>query len=324
MQVLITGAAGFIGYHLTLSLLAQGIDVIGLDNLATGSRGNIELLSKNPKFKFIEADITASLPAMPKLDRIYNFACPASPPHYQKDPVQTWKTSVLGCLNILELARKNNCVVMQASTSEVYGDPQQHPQKEDYLGHVNPIGPRACYDEGKRAAESLFFDYHRQYGLPIKVIRIFNTYGPFMHPDDGRVVSNFIVQALQNKPLTMYGDGKQSRSFCYVDDLIDGINRMMQSPADILGPINLGNPDEFTMLELAGLVRAATGTKSEIIYQGKPQDDPVRRRPDISKAKSLLGWQPRVALEDGLQKTIEYFARHLDANGVPQRKVAHG
>ncbi len=308
MQVLVTGCAGFIGYHLTQSLLAQGHAVVGLDNMATGSRTSLGILSQNPKFYFLEADVAKPLPKMPKLDRIYNFACPASPPHYQRDPVQTWKTSVLGAMNILDLARDQQCVVMQASTSEVYGDPQQHPQNENYVGHVNPIGIRACYDEGKRAAESLFFDYNRSYGVAIKVIRIFNTYGPFMHPDDGRVVSNFINQALRGQPLTVYGNGEQTRSFCYIDDLIDGINKMMESPSDVTGPINLGNPQEFTMLQLLEKVRAMTQSQSPVINNPLPQDDPAKRRPDIARAQKILGWEPKVTLDEGLRRTIDYFS----------------
>ncbi len=324
MNVLVTGCAGFIGYHLTQSLLKRNYQVIGLDNLSTGIAENMAILNTNPNFHFVSADVTQKLPHLPKLSRIYNFACPASPPHYQKDPIQTWKTSVLGAMNVLELARSQSCPVLQASTSEVYGDPQQHPQREDYVGHVNPIGTRACYDEGKRAAESLFFDYHRQHGVRIKIIRIFNTYGPHMHPRDGRVVSNFITQAINHQPITIYGDGTQTRSFCYIDDLIAGIHAVMDAPAEITGPINLGNPAESTVLQLADKIRAMTGSSSEIVHRPKPADDPSQRRPDIGLAGRLLGWEPAIPLDQGLEKTIAYF-RNLGNRDAPSAgKLAHG
>lgn len=307
LKILVTGGAGFLGSHICNNLVKLGHQVTALDNLMTGRLENIKNLQSNPDFKFIKHDVidTIDLP----VDRIFNFACPASPPAYQSDPIQTTKTSVIGALNMLELARKHNARIMQASTSEVYGDPEQHPQKESYRGCVNPIGPRACYDEGKRCAESLFFDYNRMHKVDIKVIRIFNTYGPNMDPKDGRVVSNFIIQALTNKPITIYGDGKQTRSFCYVDDLVAGILKMMETPEGITGPVNLGNPDEFNLLELAELVLKLTGSKSKIEFMPLPQDDPTRRRPDITLAKNLLGWQPKVDLKTGLSKTIEYFEK---------------
>lgn len=308
-KVLVTGGAGFLGSHLCERLLAAGHSVIALDNLSTGRLENIAPLQNHPNFAFINHDVTHPIDL--EVDWILNFACPASPPHYQKDPIQTTKTSVLGALNMLELARKNNARIMQASTSEVYGDPLIHPQPESYVGNVNPIGIRACYDEGKRCAESLFFDYHRMYNIDIKVIRIFNTYGPNMDPADGRVVSNFIMQALRGEPLTMYGDGKQTRSFCYVDDLVDGILAMMHTEKGVTGPINLGNPDEFNLLELAEQVLQLTGSSSKIVFNPLPKDDPTRRKPDITLAKSVLGWQPKFNLETGLKKTIEYFEGYL-------------
>ena len=308
-RVLVTGGAGFLGSHLCERLLARGDEVVCADNYFTGSRGNIAHLLRNPNFEAIRHDIT--LPLYIEVDQIFNLACPASPVHYQHDPVQTTKTSVHGAINMLGLAKRLNARILQASTSEVYGDPAIHPQPEEYWGNVNPIGPRSCYDEGKRCAETLFFDYHRQHRLPIKVMRIFNTYGPRMHPNDGRVVSNFIVQALRNEPITVYGDGSQTRSFCYVDDLIEGMIRLMDSPAEITGPINIGNPGEFTMLELAEEVIALTGSRSVIEHRPLPQDDPKQRRPDITKARNLLGWEPAVPLRDGLERTIGYFRQHF-------------
>ncbi len=304
-KILVTGGAGFLGSHLVEKLLAEGNDVVCLDNLFTGQEKNVALFRDNPRFSFIRHDVTE--PYTLEADEIYNLACPASPVHYQADPVKTTKTSVLGALNALELARKNGAKVFQASTSEVYGDPEVHPQVEGYRGQVNPIGIRACYDEGKRCAESLFFDYHRQHGVPIKVVRIFNTYGPRMHPEDGRVVSNFIMQALRGDDLTIYGDGSQTRSFCYCDDLVDGIVRLMGSRAAFTGPMNLGNPGEFTILELAEKVLQLVGGKSRIVRRPLPQDDPTQRRPDISLAKAELGWEPKIQLDEGLERTIAYF-----------------
>lgn len=304
-RILVTGGAGFLGSHLIDRLMEQGHEVVCLDNLQTGSLENIEHIKD--RITFIHHDITEPLPKLGSFDEIYNLACPASPMHYQKDPIHTFKTSVLGALNILEYARKSGAKVFQASTSEVYGDPLVHPQPEHYWGHVNPIGIRSCYDEGKRGAETLFFDYARMYDLEIKVVRIFNTYGPRMDVKDGRVVSNFIVQSLQNKPLTVYGDGQQTRSFCYVDDLIEGFIRMMASPKEITGPINLGNPNEFTMLELAEKVVELTGNNTSLKFETLPQDDPKQRQPVIDEAKQLLNWEPKVMLEEGLQKTILYF-----------------
>ena len=304
-RVLVTGGAGFLGSHLCERLLADGCSVLCADNYFTGSRDNILHLLDKPHFEAMRHDVT--FPLYVEVDRIYNLACPASPVHYQFDPVQTTKTSVHGAINMLGLAKRLGATILQASTSEVYGDPSVHPQPEEYWGNVNPIGPRACYDEGKRCAETLFFDYHRQHRLPIKVVRIFNTYGPRMHPDDGRVVSNFIVQALKGDPITIYGDGTQTRSFCYVDDLIEGFVRFMDSDPAIPGPLNIGNPAEFTMLELAELVIRKTGSASPIVHRPLPADDPRQRRPDIAKAKDLLGWEPTVPLEDGLERTIRYF-----------------
>ncbi|QQR49698.1 SDR family oxidoreductase [bacterium] len=316
-KILVTGGAGFLGTTLCKKLLAMGNDVIALDNLYTGRQDNVQLLQKNPHFTFINHDIIE--PISMHADLIFNLACPASPPHYQRDPIFTTKTSVLGALNMLELARTNNARILQASTSEVYGDPEQHPQTEHYRGSVNPIGIRACYDEGKRCAESLFFDYHRMHHVAIKVVRIFNTYGPHMDPLDGRVVSNFIMQALSNQPLTMYGDGSQTRSFCFVDDLVDGMIAMMASPASFLGPVNLGNPIEFTMRELAEIVLELTHSSSSLIFLPLPQDDPLQRKPDITLAREQLGWEPRIALREGLAQTIPYFANLLQ----PQKKVVH-
>jgi UDP-glucuronate decarboxylase len=304
-RVLVTGGAGFLGSHLIDRLLLEGNEVVCADNLFTGTKRNIEHLHANPRFEFIRHDVT--FPLYVEVDEIYNLACPASPIQYQHDPVQTTKTSVHGAINMLGLAKRLKCRILQASTSEVYGDPAVHPQTEDYWGHVNPIGPRSCYDEGKRCAETLFFDYHRQCNLDIKVARIFNTYGPRMHPSDGRVVSNFIIQALNNQPITLYGDGNQTRSFCYVDDLIDGLLRLMNSPASFIGPVNLGNPVEFTMRELADLVLAETGSSSTLVNQPLPQDDPRQRQPNISLAKEQLDWSPRVNLADGLKPTVAYF-----------------
>ncbi|GAA4249218.1 NAD-dependent epimerase/dehydratase family protein [Azospirillum formosense] len=304
-RVLVTGGAGFLGSHLCERLIARGDEVICLDNYFTGSRQNIAHLIGHPNFETIRHDVT--FPLYIEVDQIYNLACPASPVHYQHDPVQTTKTSVHGAINMLGLAKRLNARILQASTSEVYGDPSVHPQPEEYWGNVNPIGPRSCYDEGKRCAETLFFDYHRQHALPIKVMRIFNTYGPRMHPNDGRVVSNFIMQALKGEPITIYGEGLQTRSFCYVDDLIEGMMRLMDSPPEVTGPINIGNPGEFTMLELAEMVVALTGSQSVIEHRPLPQDDPKQRRPDIAKAKAILDWQPTIPLRDGLERTIHYF-----------------
>ncbi len=304
-RILVTGGAGFIGSHLCDRLLADGHEVLCVDNYFTGSRSNIAHLLGNPRFEAMRHDVT--FPLYAEVDAIYNLACPASPIHYQRDPVQTTKTSVHGAINILGLAKRLKVPVLQASTSEVYGDPAMHPQTEDYWGNVNPIGIRSCYDEGKRCAETLFFDYHRQHGLPIKVARIFNTYGTRMHPEDGRVVSNFIVQALQGKPLTLYGTGQQSRSFCYVSDLVDGLVKLMESSAEVTGPINLGNPVEFTMAELAQKVITLTGSKAKTITMSLPADDPVRRCPDITRAEKILKWRPRVGIDDGLKQTIAYF-----------------
>ena len=304
-RVMVTGGAGFLGSHLIDRLLDAGHDVLCVDNLFTGTKENIAHLHSNPRFEFLRHDVT--FPLFVEVDEIYNLACPASPIHYQHDPVQTTKTSVHGAINMLGLAKRLNCKILQASTSEVYGDPSVHPQTEDYWGHVNPIGPRSCYDEGKRCAETLFFDYHRQLGLEIKVARIFNTYGPRMHPADGRVVSNFIMQALRGEPITIYGDGSQTRSFCYVDDLIAGLMALMETGPETTGPINIGNPVEFTVKELAEKVISQTGSGSKLIQEPLPQDDPKQRQPDISKAKRELGWEPKVPLEQGLVKTIEYF-----------------
>jgi UDP-glucuronate decarboxylase len=303
---LVTGGAGFLGSHLVDRLLEQGNEVVCVDNLFTGSKRNLYHLVSHPRFEFIRHDVT--FPLYVEVDEIYNLACPASPIHYQHDPVATTKTSVHGAINMLGLAKRLKCRILQASTSEVYGDPTVHPQTEDYWGNVNPIGPRSCYDEGKRCAETLFFDYHRQHGLEIKVARIFNTYGPRMHPADGRVVSNFIMQALKGEPITIYGEGQQTRSFCYVDDLVDGLMRLMASPAALTGPVNLGNPAEFTMRQLAEKVLEMTGSKSEIAFRPLPPDDPKQRRPDITLASSALGWSPKVPLAEGLRPTIDYFA----------------
>ena len=304
-RVLVTGGAGFLGTHLCNRLLHEGHDVLCVDNFFTGARDNIESLLDNHHFELMRHDIT--YPLYVEVDEIYNLACPASPIHYQYDPVQTTKTSVHGAINMLGLAKRVKAKIFQASTSEVYGDPEIHPQPESYWGHVNPRGTRSCYDEGKRCAETLFFDYHRQHRLRIKVARIFNTYGPYMHPNDGRVVSGFIMQALQNEPITIYGDGSQTRSFCYVDDLIEAFVRLMDTPDDFTGPINTGNPGEFTIRELAELIINQTGSKSNLVHKPLPSDDPKQRCPDITLAKAELGWEPRIALAEGLKKTIPYF-----------------
>jgi UDP-glucuronate decarboxylase len=304
-RILVTGGAGFIGSHLCRRLIDEGHEVLCVDNLLTGQKRNIKELLDDYRFEFLRHDITERLYV--QADQIYNLACPASPIHYQFDPVATVQTSVLGSINMLELARRTRARILQASTSEVYGDPEIHPQPESYWGRVNPIGPRACYDEGKRCAETLFFDYHREYHVDIKVVRIFNTYGPNMHPRDGRVVSNFIVAALTGAPLTVYGDGLQTRSLCYVDDLVDGLIRMMAQPPEVTGPVNLGNPHEVTILELAETIRAMTGSRSEIVFRPLPQDDPRQRCPEITQARELLGWAPTTPLAVGLQRTIDYF-----------------
>ena len=313
-RVLITGGAGFLGSHLCERLLAHGYDVLCLDNFFTGTKDNIAHLMGNPHFEVLRHDVT--FPLYVEADEIYNLACPASPIHYQFDPVQTTKTSVHGAINMLGLAKRIKAKILQASTSEVYGDPKMHPQREDYWGHVNPVGLRSCYDEGKRCAETLFFDYRRQHNLRIKVARIFNTYGPRMHPNDGRVVSNFIVQALMGEPITVYGDGKQTRSFCYVDDLIEAFIRLMDTSDDFTGPVNLGNPSEFSMLELAEKVIATTGSKSKIVFKPLPSDDPVQRCPDITLAQNTLGWSPTILLSEGLIKTVAYFDDFLRNNGT--------
>jgi len=306
---LVTGGAGFVGSHLCDRLIADGADVLCVDNFFTGPKSNVSHLRREERFELLRHDVT--IPLFVEADRIYNLACPASPVHYQHDPVQTTKTSVHGAINMLELATRSKARILQASTSEIYGDPDVHPQPETYTGRVNPIGPRACYDEGKRCAETLFFDFHRQYSLEIKVVRIFNTYGPRMDPNDGRVVSNFIVQALRGDDITIYGDGQQTRSFCYVDDLVDGLVRMMHSESSVTGPINIGNPGEFTMLQLAELVLRLVGSKSRLRFMPLPIDDPKQRQPDIRLAKEVLGWEPKVGLEDGLVETISYFRRRL-------------
>jgi UDP-glucuronate decarboxylase len=310
-RILVTGGAGFLGSHLCEKLLAQGHEVVCVDNFFTGSKANIRHLIANPYFELMRHDVT--FPLYIEVDEIYNLACPASPVHYQYDPVQTTKTSVHGAINMLGLAKRVRAKILQASTSEVYGDPQVHPQKEDYWGHVNPIGMRSCYDEGKRCAETLFFDYYRQNKVQIKVARIFNTYGPRMHPNDGRVVSNFIVQALKNQPITVYGNGRQTRSFCYVDDLIEGLVRLMGTANDFTGPVNIGNPGEFTMIELAELVIRLSGSKSKLVFRPLPADDPRQRQPNIALARKVLGWQPAVKLEDGIARTIEYFRSVVEA-----------
>ena len=310
-RILVTGGAGFLGSHLCEYLLAQGHDVLCVDNFYTGSKRNIAHLLHNTRFELLRHDVT--FPLYVEVDEIYNLACPASPVHYQNDPVQTTKTSVHGAINMLGLAKRVKARILQASTSEVYGDPQVHPQTEDYWGHVNPIGIRSCYDEGKRCAETLFMDYRRQHRLEVKIARIFNTYGPRMHPNDGRVVSNFIIQALAGEPLTIYGDGSQTRSFCYVDDMIGAFDRLMNSPAGFCGPVNLGNPVEHTMLELAERIIALSGSQSSIVFKPLPSDDPVRRRPDITQARTALQWEPKVSLSEGLDRTIAYFRRLIES-----------
>ena len=304
-RVLVTGGSGFIGSHLCERLLNEGYDVLAVDNYYSSTKDNIAHLLAHPRFEILRHDVT--FPLYVEVDQIYHLACPASPIHYQRDPVQTTKTAVHGSINMLGLAKRTGARILLTSTSEVYGDPLQHPQSEDYWGNVNPIGPRACYDEGKRAAETLFFDYRRQHGLSIKVARLFNTYGPRMHPRDGRVVSNFIMAALENRPLPVYGSGDQTRSFCYVDDLIDGLTALMRAPEEVTGPINLGNPGEFTIAELADLVTEMTGSTGGVEYLPLPQDDPIRRQPDITRAKEILGWSPTIQLREGLERTIEYF-----------------
>ena len=306
-RILVTGGAGFLGSHLCEKLLGMGHEVLCVDNYFTGRRSNVEHLLSNPRFELLRHDVT--FPLYVEVDEIYNLACPASPVHYQHDPVQTTKTSVIGAINMLGLAKRLHAKILQASTSEVYGDPVVHPQTEDYWGNVNPIGFRSCYDEGKRCAETLFFDYHRQHKMKIKVARIFNTYGPRMHPQDGRVVSNFIMQALADQAITIYGAGKQTRSFCYVSDLIDGLVRLMDSPDDLTGPVNIGNPVELTIIQLAESIIAKTGSKSQLIFEPLPHDDPMQRRPDITLAREALGWEPKVGLQDGLAQTIAYFTQ---------------
>ncbi|SFM70472.1 UDP-glucuronic acid decarboxylase family protein [Halopseudomonas yangmingensis] len=316
-RVLVTGGAGFLGSHLCERLLGEGHEVLCVDNFYTGTKQNIAHLLANPYFELVRHDVT--FPLYVEVDEIYNLACPASPVHYQFDPVQTLKTSVHGAINMLGLAKRTKAKIFQASTSEVYGDPEVHPQPESYWGKVNPIGVRSCYDEGKRCAETLFFDYHRQHGLLIKVARIFNTYGPRMHPDDGRVVSNFIVQALKGEDITIYGEGQQTRSFCYVDDLIEGFVRLMSSADDVTGPVNLGNPGEFTIRQLAERVLALTGSNSKLIFKPLPQDDPRQRQPNITLARDLLDWEPKVMLDQGLDKTIAYFDNLLSGDGAPHK-----
>lgn len=304
-RILVTGGAGFVGSHLIDRLIESGHEILCVDNLFTGTKQNIDHLHNNPRFEFLRHDVT--FPLYVEVDEIYNLACPASPVHYQHDPIQTTKTSVHGAINMLGLAKRLRCKIFQASTSEVYGDPAVHPQTEEYWGNVNPIGPRSCYDEGKRCAETLFFDYHRQLNLEIKVARIFNTYGPRMHSADGRVVSNFIVQALSGRPITIYGDGGQTRSFCYIDDLVDGLIRLMETGPTVTGPVNIGNPTEFTIRELAERTLAMVGSSAGVVKMALPQDDPRQRRPDITKARELLGWEPKIKLEEGLRRTIDYF-----------------
>ena len=316
-RVMVTGGAGFLGSHLCDRLVERGDDILCVDNFFTGSKRNVSHLLAHPRFELMRHDVT--FPLYVEVDQIYNLACPASPVHYQFDPVQTTKTSVHGAINMLGLAKRVKARILQASTSEVYGDPEVHPQHEEYWGRVNPIGVRSCYDEGKRCAETLFFDYHRQHRLEIKVMRIFNTYGPRMHPNDGRVVSNFIVQALKGHDITIFGDGQQTRSFCYVDDLIDGMMRLMDSPADFTGPVNVGNPGEFTMLQLAETVLRLVGSSSKLVFKTLPQDDPRQRQPNISLAKETLGWEPKVSLEDGLKETIAYFRGVIDRNDFSAR-----
>ena len=313
-RILVTGGAGFLGSHLCDRLLARGHDVLCVDNFFTGTKSNVAHLRDHPRFELMRHDVT--FPLYVEVDEIYNLACPASPIHYQRDPVQTTKTSVHGAINMLGLAKRVKAKILQASTSEVYGDPNVHPQTEDYWGHVNPVGPRSCYDEGKRCAETLFFDYWRQNNLRIKVARIFNTYGPRMHPNDGRVVSNFIIQSLLGSDLTVYGDGTQTRSFCYVDDLIDGLIRLMATKDQVTGPVNIGNPTEFSMLQLATMIIEMTGSRSRIVHRPLPENDPRQRRPDISRAQELLSWKPRTELREGLKRTIAYFEKLLAENSI--------
>ncbi|MGS0687134.1 UDP-glucuronic acid decarboxylase family protein [Nakamurella sp. GG22] len=313
-RVLVTGGSGFIGSHLTERLLDEGHEVLIVDNFYSGSRSNLSHLLSHPRLDVMRHDVT--FPLYVEVDEIYHLACPASPVFYQRDPVQTTKTSVVGTINMLGLAKRTKARILLASTSEVYGDPEVHPQEESYWGHVNPIGIRSCYDEGKRCAETLFFDYHRQHDMSIKVARIFNTYGPGMRPDDGRVVSNFIVSALTSKPLTIYGDGSQTRSFCYIDDLVDGLVRLMNTPHEVTGPINLGNPHEFTMSELASTIRSLVGSDVPVEHHPLPSDDPTQRQPDITRAKEVLGWVPTVELQQGLEATVEYFRRHLAVDSL--------
>jgi UDP-glucuronate decarboxylase len=320
-KILVTGGAGFLGSHLCERLIEQGNDVLCVDNFFTGSKENVAHLLKYPRFELMRHDIT--FPLYVEVDEIYNLACPASPIHYQFDPVQTTKTSVHGAINVLGLAKRVKAKVLQASTSEVYGDPEVHPQAESYWGRVNPVGPRSCYDEGKRCAETLFFDYWRQHRMRIKVVRIFNTYGPRMHPNDGRVVSNFIVQALRGEDITIYGDGQQTRSFCYVDDLIEGMMRAMASPDEFTGPINIGNPGEFTILELAEEVLRVTGSRSRLVFRPLPTDDPKQRQPDIELAKKVLSWEPQIELRKGLEKTISYFQAQLQAGAIDGDRIVH-
>ena len=315
-RILVTGGAGFLGSHLCDRFLSEGHEVICVDNFYSSTKQNIQHMMGNPSFELIRHDVT--FPLYLEVDEIYNMACPASPVHYQHDPVQTTKTSVHGAINMLGLAKRTGAKILQASTSEVYGDPAVHPQEESYWGNVNPIGPRSCYDEGKRCAETLFFDYHRQHGVNTKVVRIFNTYGPRMHPNDGRVVSNFIVQALLGEDITIFGDGSQTRSFCYVDDLIEAIVRMMNSEDDVIGPINIGNPTEFTMLQLAELVLRKVETGSKTVFKPLPINDPMQRKPDIAKARELLGWEPEISLEKGLDRTISYFSEYLNIRTLDQ------
>jgi UDP-glucuronate decarboxylase len=317
---MVTGGAGFLGSHLCDRLVADGRDVLCVDNFYTGTRANVRHLLADPRFELVRHDVT--FPLYVEVGRIFNLACPASPVHYQRDPVQTTKTSVHGAINVLGLAKRVGARVLQASTSEVYGDPDVHPQPEEYRGRVNPIGVRSCYDEGKRCAETLFFDYHRQHGTDIKVVRIFNTYGPRMHPNDGRVVSTFIVQALRGEPLTVFGDGQQTRSFCYVDDMVEALLRMMETPPGLTGPINVGNPGEFTMLELAEAVLRLTGSCSRLEFRPLPADDPKQRRPDIGRARAELGWEPRVSLAEGLVPTIAYFRELLGVSAPPRARAA--
>ena len=313
-RVLVTGGAGFLGSYLCERLLKEGCDVVCVDNFYTGTKRNIIHLLKDPYFELIRHDIT--FPLYLEVDEIYNLACPASPVHYQNDPVQTTKVNVHGSINMLGLAKRLNARILQASTSEVYGDPSVHPQTEEYWGNVNTVGPRSCYDEGKRCAETLFFDYYRQHAVDIKVVRIFNTYGPRMHPNDGRVISNFIMQALSGRDITVYGEGRQTRSFCYVDDLVDGLIRMMNSPKDFTGPVNVGNPGEYTILELAEKITELTGSQSGIVFKPLPQDDPLQRQPDITLAKEKLGWEPKADLIQGLQRTIAYFQELIENNSI--------